>query len=69
MYKLSQEDKTKLQAQVSREQARAEAHTRTWKDEARRKRLEYLLPKAETKDKIKIRKVLNALTVRLAVLL
>jgi len=65
---LSQNDKTKLHAKVLREYGRAEAHTRTWKEEVKDLGREYLLPKP-WQDKVKIRKVLNNLQIRLATFL
>lgn len=65
---LSQKDKQKLQAKVLQEYARADQHTRTWKEKAKQDR-ERLLPFPENKNKVKVRKILNNLTIRLAVFL
>ena len=69
MYKLSEQDKKRITAQAVSEYQRAEAHTRTWKENVKNVEKEYLLPKPKSKDKIKIKKVLNNLTIRLATFL
>lgn len=69
MYKLSPSDKQRITAKALHEYGRAEAHTRTWRETVKNIEAEYLLPKPKSQDKIKIKKVLNNLTIRLATFL
>lgn len=65
MIELSQSDKNKLHTKVLNEYWRAKLHTDTWKQDVKDLWRDYLLPKP-WQDKVKIRKVHNNLTIRLA---
>ena len=65
---LTQNDKLKLQAKVLSEYGRADMHTKSWKEKAKQDRKK-LLPFPENNKKVKIRKILNNLTIRLSVFL
>ena len=65
---LTEQDKIKLQAKVLSEYGRADMHTKSWKEKAKQDRKK-LLPFPENNKKVKIRKILNNLTIRLAVFL
>ena len=67
-YDLSSADISKLRAKVTREYAQADRHTESWKQEVRNVWKEYLLEKP-AENKIKVRKVLNNLTIRLSTFL
>lgn len=58
-------DETKLKAKMIQEYSAADNYTRTWKDDTEDLSAKYLLPKPK-EDRIKVRKVLNNLTIRLA---
>lgn len=65
---LSELDKQKLHAKVIREKSRSENHTRSWKEKTKNVAQDYLLPEPQ-EDRIKVRKVLNALNLRIATFL
>jgi len=62
---LSLQDQENIHNKVRKEHARAEVHTRSWKEDVKNLSRDYLLPKP-WQDKVKIRKVLNNLNLRLA---
>ena len=65
---LSDEDINKLKDKVTREFNQADQHVSSWKEDVRNVGRDYLLADAQT-DRVKIRKVLNNLTIRLATFL
>ena len=65
---LSSEDISKLQSKVLREYAQADRHTSSWKESVRNVWRDYLLEQPR-EDKVKVRKVLNNLTIRLSTFL
>ena len=58
-------DETKLKSKVQVEYSAADNYTTTWKDDTKDLAATYLLPKPN-EDRVKVRKVLNNLTIRLA---
>lgn len=65
---LSNSDKLKLKNKIITEYGRADKHTQGWKNDVQHLSRDYLLPKP-WQDKVKIRKVLNNLTLRLSIFL
>lgn len=58
-------DEQKLKRKILSEYAAADNYTRSWKEDTKDLAAKYLLPKPK-EDKVKVRKVLNNLTIRLA---
>jgi len=65
---LTPKDTTKLKAKVGKEFSQSDNHTKTWKESVANVWRDFLLQESE-QDKVKVRKVLNNLTIRLSIFL
>lgn len=62
----SKVDEANIQAKIELEYSAADAYTKSWKNATKEIAKKYLLPFPSNEDRVKVRKVLNNLTIRLA---